>query len=415
MPVIAELLDYDKIYEDLIDQGVTPVIINDLPCTTESDKEHIKDLTITQLSSDTINIIPTCGGACNKTKGKWALGRTCVFCGNIVKTNIDQSSQSLLWMRAPNGIEALMSGVAWKLISSYFTKNKHDALCYLTDSAYSPASKRPLEIDRLEQKGHERDLNYFIRNFDEIILDLISIFPEKNNKPYSDLRWWIAQHRHLIFSKYQPLPSKNLFITDKTILGIYMEDSIKDALDTIYHFVSIDLEFFDQSPKVVANRTARVLARQANFYHNYIATNFQPKPGNVRRGLLGSRNIFSAYVVMSSETGDHRHDELRVPWRVAVPMFQHHLMGKLMRHGFNFNEAFGYLLRHVAIYDKLIHKFLDEIFTKECPNGRGPVCLWARNPTLLPGSMQRFFMKLKTDADDPTVGMSILTVVAPNA
>lgn len=414
MPVVAELVNHDEIYYSVVAAGIKPVIINDLPYTTERDKEEIRELTITQLTSDTISIIPTCGGTCKKTRGKWALGRVCTHCGNVVRSIIDDSAKSLLWMRAPEGIRALISPVAWQMLSSYFTKNNHDAIQYLTDSAYAPTSRRPAEMEKLDARNHERDLNYFIDNFDDIIEDLMMIFPEKNNRPYADLRWWIKAHRDCIFTKYQPLPSKNLFITDKTILGIYMEDSVEDALDTIYHFVSIDLEFYDRSPRVVANRTARVLARQAAFFHSYISSNFQPKPGHLRRHVFGSRSQYAGRGVISSVTGDHRNDEVHIPWRIAIPMHQHALMGKLMRYGYNFNGALGYLLRHVAVYDELMHEFTQELFD-EAHGGRGPVHLLHRNPTLQQGSMQRYFGKLKTDPSDPCIGMSILTVVAPNA
>ena len=293
MPIIARLINHDHLHDRLVSNGLRPIYINDLPHTTEGDKERIKELTITQLSSDTINIIPTCGGSCGKTRGRGALGKVCSFCGNVVKTPIDDSENNALWMRAPEGVDALVSLVAWSMLSSYFTKNNHDAISWLTDSAYSPLSRKPAEIDKLEQRGHDRDLNYFIRNFDVILEDLISIFPEKPGKPYRELRWWFNYYRDDIFTKFQCLPSKNMFITDKTILGIYMENSIKDALDSIYHFVSIDAEFYDRSPKVVANRTARVLARQAVFYNSYITTNYQPKPGHMRRQVLGSRNILA--------------------------------------------------------------------------------------------------------------------------
>lgn len=378
MPVIIELVNHDKLFEQTVKSGASPIIINDLPNTTEADKQHIRDLTITQLTSDTINTIPSC--KCGATRGKYAVGKKCPIptCGDIVKTNIDDSSRSLLWVRAPDGVDALISPVVWKMLSTYFTKNNHDAMQWLTDSHYTSASRTPVEIDKLARRGHERDLNYFIRNFDQIVQDLIDIFPEKPNRKYHKLIEWIDNNRANIFSQYQPIASRNLFITDKTTLGIYMEDAIKDALDTIYHFVSIDAEFYDRSPKVIANRTSRFLARQANFYNDYIVSNFQPKPGHFRRYVLGTRNVFSARGVITSVTGDHKYDEVEIPWRIAVPMLSHHLMGKLMRHGFNFNEALGYIMRKVAVYDKLLHKFLDEIF-REFPGGRGLSFILHRN------------------------------------
>lgn len=378
MPNIAEIVDHEKLFREIVDSGVTPVIINDLPCTTESDKEKIKELTLTQLTSDTLSIIPTCGGTCNSTRGQYALGRICPICKNEVRSTIGGSARSILWMRAPNGIDKLVNIVVWNMLSSYFTKSNYNAIAWLTDSAYAPNNREPIEIEKLRARGHDRDLNYFVRNFDDIFEDLMEIFEEKRAKPFSDLRDFIASVRDIMFTKYLPLPSKNLFITDKTILGIWMESAIQEALDTIYHFVSIDLDFYDKNPKVIANRTARVLARQGVFYHKYIATNLQPKPGHYRRCILGSRDIFSGRGVIISETGDHDCNEVGIPWRIAVPMYQHHLIGKLMRHGYSQNGALGYVMSHVAVYDKLLHRFLDEVFS-EFAGGKGPVFILHRN------------------------------------
>ncbi len=416
MPVIAEVVDHDELYERLVAQGIEPIIINDLPSTTEADKERIKELTITQLSSDTISIVPTCGGTvCNQaTRGKYNLGKTCPICGNVVRSTIEDSARSLLWLRAPEGVERLINPIALNFLSSYFSKGQYDAIAWLTDSAYSPTGRMQPEIEKLMRLNHTRDLNYFTENFDRILEDLIDIFPEKPQKPHSELREWVRDNRKALFPKKIPLPSKNLFIMDKTIVGIYMELSIQEALDTIYHFVSIDRDFHDRTPRVIMNRTARGLLRQAKFYHSYLGTNFQPKPGHFRRQVYGSRSNWAARAVIVSETGRHKYDEVGVPWRIAVPMFQHHLMGKLMRHGYIFNDALEYVLSHVGVYDPLIHQFLDEIF-QEFPGGRGPVMILHRNPTLLQGSAQRYFAYLKTDPTDPCISMSILTVVAPNA
>lgn len=382
MPIIAEVLNHDDLYDSMVKTGINPIIINDLPCTTEADKDYIKELTLTQLTSDTISIVPTCSSSCKKLTGKIYLGMTCPDCGTTVASTIEDSSRSLLWMRAPQGVDALISPIAWNMLASYFNKGNHDAISYLTDSAYSPVSRVPVEIERLSRRGHQRDLNYFIANFDTIVEDLIEIYPEKPNKPYRDLRWWLIENRDKIFSKYQPLPSKSRFITDKTIVGIYMEESISNQLDTIYHIVSIDKDFHDKTPRVIVNRTARVLAKQAAFYHKYIGTNLQPKPAHYRRHIYGSRSNWAARGVIAPETGEHAFDEVGIPWRIAVPMFSHHLMGKLMRHGYNYNEALGFVLRHVGVYNKLIHRFLDEIFN-EFPGGRGPAFILHRNQYMI--------------------------------
>lgn len=372
MPVILEPEDHDASYELVKDRAI---IINDLANTTEEDKERIKSLTITQLNSDTISTVPSC--RCKATRGKYAIGKTCPVCKEVVQSTIDESVTSLLWFRAPKHVKALVNPLVWAMLSNYFTKNSYNAIQYLTDSTYSPSTREPKEIDRLSRCGFERDLNYFIDHFDEILQALMDIFPPKASKPYSGLMRFITRFRHLIFPTKIPVLHKYFFIADKTNLGIYMEDSIKDALDAIQHVISIDKDFYDKSPKVIVNRTARMLARQAQFYYDYIGTNFQPKPGHFRRHIVGSRLNFCGRGVITSETGNHRHDEIGIPWRIAVPIFQHHLAGKLMRHGYDHNKALSMIYKHVCVYNPLIHRFLQEIFD-EFPGGRGPAFILHR-------------------------------------
>lgn len=410
MPSIAEVIDCDKLFRGL----KQPVIfINDIPNNTEADKERIRALTITRLNSDTISIVPSC--ACGATRGRYALGKKCPVptCGDTVRSNIDDSIQSLLWFRAPEGVKALINPVILEMLNTYFSKSNYSAIQYLTDNLYSPNVRTPPEIEKLAGRGFKRDLNYFIDNFDAIIEALMEIFKPTASKPYGPLRMFLTDHRHLVFPQQIPLLNKSMFIADKTNVGIYMENTIRTVLDAIYHVVSIDKDFYDRSPAVVVNRTARTLVRISTFCNEYIVKNFQPKPGHMRRQMHGSRCIFSARAVVSSTTGDHKYDEVGIPWRIAMVVYQHHLMGMLMRHGYNYNGAYGYWLRHVNVYDKRLDKFLTQIFD-EAPGGRGPAVIVHRNPTLQQGSMLRMFGYLNRDTSNMTMLIPILSVVSMN-
>lgn len=388
------------------------IFVNDLPNSTEEDRERIKSLMLNQLNSDSISIIPRCG--CGFTKNRYALGQQCPACGDVVKSSIDQSVTSLLWFRKPECVNKLVNPVVWAMLSSYFSKNGHNSIQYLTDNIYSVNNRMPGEMIKLSESGFDRDFNYFTQNFETVINRLMDIFKPKANRPYNALIDFLDDNRDSIFSDVQPVMLKSFFVTDQTKLGIFMENSVKDAIDAINHVISIDKDFHDRTPRTVINRTARMQARMATFYDGYIGTNFQPKPGHFRRHIYGSRVVFAGRGVISSLTGEHRHDEVGVPWCMAVPMFQHHLMGMLMRHGFTYNGALGHIYRHVHVYDDLIHKLLQEIFD-QFPGGRGPVFILHRNPTLQQGSMQRLYGFLKTDTRDKTIGMPILIVAAPNA
>lgn len=378
LPTIYRLEDNDAAFA-LAESTGKITVINNLPIATEDDKERIRELTITQLKSDSLSTVPICSPRCAKPiRGRWALGKKCPTCGNLVTAVMDNRIKSDLWFTAPKGVEALINPVIINMLGSYFTKSYCNMILWLTDGGYTPGGRIPSELLKLQEYKFERNLNFFVQNFDEIFEVLCSIMDEKPKKTFAKLREFIQNNREVIFPKAIPLMSKTMLIADKTNVGIFMEESVENVLDTIYHLVSIDRDFHDKRPEVVMNRTARQLGRLAKFYHDYAGTNMQKKHSHMRRGLYGHRNIFSGRGVISSDTGNHRHDELGMPWRIAVPIFQHHLVGMLMKKGFRQNHALKIVMDHVNVYSTRMHGMLDDLFG-QFYGGRGPSCILHRN------------------------------------
>ena len=118
--------------------------------------------------------------------------------------------------------------------------------------------------------------------------------------------------------------------------------------------------------------------------------------------------------MISSITRPHRYDEMEIPWGIGLSVFRIHLYNKLERHGYTPGEAVELLNMHAYKYHPLLDALLQQLI-REAPDGRIP-CVLQRNPSLARASSQALYIvKVKTDPNDPTIGMSILIVKGPNA
>lgn len=410
MPIFQELLNFNEIFRTLSEP---PTIINDLVNNSEEDKELIKEMVTTRYSSDMITLLPSC--RCGATKSESSIKVRCDVCGTIVKSSIEDDIEPTIWFRKPNGVNQLISPILMIMLKNRFKKKGFSILHWLIDTTYRPQVKQPPIVDKLLEMGAIRGYNNFVENFDKTLEVLFSIKQFQLKKGQEDyLRRLIYLERHKVFSDYIPLPNKSLLIIEKTNVGIYVDNIIVEAVDAIEMLVSIDKNFYDQTPKVKENRTAKALLKLSEFYERFYKSNLSLKPGQFRRHIFGTRTNFAFRAVITSLTDSHDYRDIYVPWGVGLTAFRSHLLNKLLKLGMDINSAIGLLLGHVEKYHPLLDKLLEELIA-ETPYGRIPVIL-QRNPSLLQGSAQTVgITRFKKDPSDHTISMSILIVSAMNA
>lgn len=414
MPVIQQLCDFNEAFNNLKEP---PIIVNDLLRSSNEEKDLIENLVKTKLGNDMLSTIPSC--QCGHLKGEYAIGERCPHCRDTVKTITFQNLEPLLWIRSPNGIKKLISPIVWTILEKRFSKsNNFSLLRYIVDTSYRPNIKQPKILDEIERLNIKRGYNNFIENFEEYVHKFFEIknFIQKAPSKVLDDNYrkdLIFKNIDKVLCDYLPLPNKALLIITQNSLGTWLDKDIILAIDAISIMTSIDTEYKDQSQRVRENKTARALQKLSDFYSITEKGMVSGKHGVFRKHIFGCRTYFSGRAVISSITKPHAYDQIEVPWSIGVTILRPMIINKLLRQGYELNRAIGFIHSSVTRYDPLIDSIIDQLIA-ESRDGK-LYCILHRNPTLLQASSQRFNFIVKKDPNDPTIGMSILTVVGPNA
>lgn len=412
MPVYQKLVDFNMLLHQLRE---TPIIINDLDNTTEENREAINQITITRYSSDMLSILPAC--QCGKTKGEYSIGVTCNHCKTQVKSQVSEDIEPLVWFRRPKDVEKLINPQILIMLKQRFKKSGFEIIDWLIDPTFRSDKRIPPMIKTIQLAGVNRGYNNFVENFDKIIEVLFSIKCFKPKKGKRDYLYDLIQtNRNHIFSDYIPLPNKALLIIEKTNLGKYVDTVMVGGINAIKMITAIDRRFSEHHPRVRENRTAKALIELCEFYRKFNGKSISGKPGLFRKHVFGTRTHFSFRAVITSLTGNHRHDEIHVSWGIGITVLREHLLSKLLKMGYALNDAIGLLYGHAQKYNALLDHLFNEILTES----GGLAVIAQRNPSFLQGSTQRMYItKVKTDVHntivDNTISFSILSVKQMNA
>lgn len=412
MSVYLELIDFNQTFNRLKE---IPLIINELFTISETEKEAISQLIYTSYTSDMLSVLPSCN--CGATKGTYNLGVICDECNTPVKSSVDSDIEPLLWFRKPDGVTGLLNPHILNMLSKRFTKSGFDFINWIMDPTYKPKVKQPPQLQELISLGIQRGYNYFCDNFDQIMDTLFTMraFKKTRNTEVDYLYLLLKSNRSIIFSDYLPLPNKALLIIEKINQRTYIDPSILGVIDAIEILTGIDHEGKAYSLRVKESRTVKALYRLMNFYSNYIKNQLAKKEGIFRKHIFATRSHFSFRAVIISITKPHLYNEIHIPWHIALTVLKVHILNKLLRMGFEYNKAVGYIYSKIKTYDALLDSILQELIA-ESPNGEGIPTTMLRNPSLLQGSIQLMkITKVKTDVNDPTISISILIVKAYNA
>jgi len=409
--VHLELVNFDDLYNKR--SGRLPKIINDLSESTEEDKEETNRLIYSKfLPTDLLSNTPQCG--CGYVYNTFNIGVVCPKCNTEVASPTDQALEPVVWMRAPQGIKALMHPDIYTMLTNRFKIGGFDLIRYFADITYKTDTRPPPVVGELQQMGFKRGYNNFVTNFDHLIQTLFNIKPffKKNEK--DRLQTLIERNRAVVFPNKLPLPNRSLLIIEDTNMGLFVDPIIEKAIDAIQTIVSIDAPLSNYTASQKENRTIKAIIQLAEFYDKYKADNLARKEGIFRKQVFGSRSHFSCRAVASSITDSHEYDELHLPWGVGVGLFREHLKSKMFREGMTSRQIASHLNDYTQRTDPLLKRLFEELIA-ECQYKGIPVA-HQRNPSLERASMQLMYVtKIKDDITDVTASMSILSIVGFNA
>lgn len=309
--VFCELIDYDRLYESVSDHAM---LVNTFNIRNDDEKERLNRLLYTEYEGDTLDSKPTCD--CGQLSGEYNKGVNCRNCGTPVVAVTERPMESLLWIKAPEGVRSFISPAAWNVLNSMFTYRGVQLVRWLTDPTYTPNKNvdrtDPL-FERFRQVNWKRSINHFIDNFDQacqLIFDgkVVNPIPRRRR-----MEQFIEENRDRFFPQYLPIPNRSIFITEKTAMGTYADNVMYSAIDAVRTMTSLDSGIVPATQRIKENRTVKVVQQLSNYYLEYTKNNLSKKPGMFRRQVYGSRLDFSGRAVISSLSHPHAYDELHFP------------------------------------------------------------------------------------------------------
>jgi hypothetical protein len=389
-----------------------PLIANEIDTTTLAGKERLNNLLYTRYDGDSLQILPSC--SCGFITSGRRLGVICPKCNDPCVNSVERALESVLWIRAPEGLHFIVPA-CWEALSSVMSESGCNMLSWLCNPKYEPPGKVPMTLRRLEEAGVERGLKYFYDNFDnimEIFFQPIGnrLIPEK----HLEMQQYIRQNRDRIFCTHLPMPSKVGFVIESNTSGVYADKSMAIAIDAMHTITSVDTAI---TPMAQWRREAKVttaIEKLALFYRTYVRDIISGKTGALRKHVFGGRVHFSARAVISSLACEHRYDELHIPWSLSLQLLRVHITSKLLKRDYT-PVQIDYLFTTYALqYNQLLSDIMDELIA-EAPHIGLPV-IFQRNPSLAKGSAQLLYVtQVKKDPSINTISFSVLCLKAPNA
>lgn len=417
MGVHTEMVDFD---EEFMQLDIEPIVVNNYNTSIPEEKEALDRHLFTHYQgTDVIEEAASCD--CGHTTKVYNIGVVCDVCNTTVQSTTDRPIESMLWIKAPEGVKALISPEAWMVLEPAMRVREFNILEFLTNTDYrydinrinSKETRR--KINKLLANKIPRGWNNFIEKFDEIMEFLFNASVIDSNKTNKKELWrFVQENKHRFFPQHLPIPSKICFVVESTTSGVYIDKPLGLAMDAVLTIASIRSSPVPYKPAVIQNRVAKSVRELTKFYYEYTRSRLAKKPGMFRRHVFGSRLHFSGRAVITSISDPHVGDELHIPWGMATQLFKYHLANKLLKRGYSANGALEFIYTNVLKYNPILDELFQELI-QEAPDG-GPSCVFQRNPTLQRGSTQQFRITLvKPDVADNTVSMSVINLRAPNA
>ena len=414
MTIFRELLNQESIFRGL---KTPPIIVNDLYAVSEEQRERILNNIRTIHKDDVMSSMDSC--ECGLLVGTHKRGHVCNTCLSVCQKPISHDFESILWVRAPNGVRPLMTPQVRLMLRNRFSKVGNDLIMWLTDRDYRPSSRPIPEYEQLLSLGVQRGYNWFYDNFDELLDTLYGLkgFERKpKNAGYHesiDLYELIKSNRDCIFSNYLPMPNRSLLVIEKTNVGSYAKTIDIGAIDAIQSMLGIDSPVSIHNTTTKENRTARALDGLTNYIESVYGEVFGGKTGVFRKNAFGTREHFSTRTVATSITGAHDCKELHLSWGSGIGMLKYHLLNKLYLKDFLLNQSLRLIYKSADTFNPLINNIFNQLIA-ECRYWGIPV-LHGRNPTLKRGSQQLLFITKIKKPGDQTNSFSINIVGPMNA
>ena len=271
----------------------------------------------------------------------------------------------------------------------------------------------------LESIGAEKGINWFYHNCDKVIEHfLLGPGSSKLKLKKSELNvyyeFW-TQYKPYSFSKHLPVPNKllsviqveeNRFTVDKSQLLINQHylSLLSVPSSTKYR------KLYDRQLQQNQNTVGNNLISLAKTYSETIKEKAYKKSAIFRKHVFSGSVPMTGRSVITSVTGVSNPYEIHIPWKSALSILQIHLFNFLYQKGLSPLYAQERIAKAVNNKDPLIEEFFDLV---EQPMHGMIMC--GRNPTLEYLNSKLYYLRVKRDLTDDSIGFNIQQVKESNS
>jgi hypothetical protein len=417
MTINAEIIDLDELFRTSLR---APIIVNHFNIQSDTDKEEINRLILTQYGSDFLEIEPSCD--CGTVRGGYNEGVLCPYCNTHVMPVTERPLETSVWLGLPKGVKKYINPKVYSILAKRLTISKFNILEHLVNPSAGPPETKNAVVAKYMRLNIPRGINHFYDNFEDLIAQLTKeniLLRDSEDKTggkgrHTTLMEFIAMYRDRLFCDHLPLPTKLMMITEATMTTTFASTNMMPALDAVRTISSTENSPAPLNLKTLQSRAMKANGLMALYNELCFKDFFDQKEGWFRQHVYGTRSHFTFRGVINSNTEAHHYEELHIPWSLAVMVFRIHVCAKLIRNGWSLREAQALLDENTLRYNPVLDAIFEELI-REAPGGRIAV-LFNRNPSLLRGSMQLLYItKVKKEVAERSISISVMILKNLNA
>lgn len=371
--------------------------------TRNSAREIIS--TIIKDGDASLSFVPTCECGDPSMSGEFNVGRTCRFCGTKVSEKFADVLEYETWIEIPDGFPPILHPMVYLTLSNWLNK--------VLPTILDPR----IENEKLDKFIHGRGYTYFYENFDEIIEVLATTYPPTAKKEVvASTLEYLQKYRDRLFCRHLPIASSSL--------NVMTVNKGRKSFDPQAEVILRAVVEISESVLAVQNGIKRPgyidksILGFSELYMEYVVGIIKrnnKKEGPIKHEGFGSRMMFTGRAVITPMLGSHSPDEVKLPWKLFVAMYQLQIVNKLVNvYGYSMPDALAVhreaCFRHVVEIEEIARTLI-----QESPCDGMPVIM-GRNPTINFGSIQLLRVtEVKSNPHDCTINFSTSIVVRPNA
>lgn len=410
---------------------IEPVYLNDFDFKLESDREALANLIRMDFNADTFETVAKCQCPSDQNPliGNYLIGsgRKCPQCGSEVERILDIDLNTKVWLKRPTGVLSFINPAFYRtfLMPISTSSPKIEIISFIIDPVYRRQCgiKYPPKSKELKEELHKvmsrLNLNEFILNVDNILTHFLigsgRTMTSLKNSVAEMILTGCSVYRDVMFCDYIPVPNKITTIIEKygnqkrVTSNQLRKDStymnIADTRSTTEEYTATEHDIEES-----LRRVGRGIIKLAQQGAEELKANSFPKKGANRKLIASGSLPMTGRSIITSVTGIHNPGQAHIPWIMGIVQLEKQIISHLYRRGYSPSKASALILEgyhhRVPVIDEFFRYYeeRDEIVGK-----------LGRMPSIQYLSRRSFFLRIKRDLDDQSIGLPILACSAYNS